>query len=106
LTQILMTAVLNAAASFLLKKANSYSEPSWYFGLVGGGLLIYGLSFLCYIYVLRSYEAVLAYTCITGLSIVFLSGFSFWLLGEAFPAVKLLGMALIFLGITLLAAYG
>lgn len=105
MVQILLTAALNAAASFLLKKSNDYAEPSWYFGMVAGGLLIYGLSFLCYTVVLQRYEAALAYTCITGLTVILLSGASFWLLGEAFPAVKLLGMAFIFVGISLLAIY-
>lgn len=104
--QIVTTAVLNAVASILLKKASLHSEILGHYCLVGGGLLIYGISFLCYFLALQKYDVALAYTCITGLSIVFLSLASWWILGESFPVAKLLGMAFVFLGISLTAVFG
>lgn len=106
LLPILMTALLNSGASFLLKKAALFTDSWRHFGLMLAGILVYGISFLFYSYVLQKYDASFAYTLVTGLTIVCLSLASYAFLGEVFSVGKLAGMALIFAGMVCLAAYG
>jgi small multidrug resistance pump len=106
LLQIIMTALLNAGASFLLKKAALFTDAWRHLGLMLAGIAVYGVSFLFYSYVLQKYDASFAYTLVTGLTIVCLSMASYAFLGELFSLGKIVGMGLIFAGIVCLAAYG
>lgn len=90
----------------MLKKSAAFSESSWHYGLMLAGIVVYGISFLFYSYVLQKYDASFAYTLVTGLTIVCLSLASYAFLGELFSAGKMVGMGLVFAGIVCLAAYG
>ena len=69
---------------------------------IGLGLLLYGLSTILWIYVLRSVELSYAYPLISlGYVLVFLA--SYFLFNEPIGLARLAGLALIIAGITLVA---
>lgn len=70
---------------------------------LGAGALLYIGAFAIWLVILSRTELSIAYPVAVGLTLVFLSIASTLVLNEAIGAARLLGIALIFVGITLVA---
>lgn len=67
-----------------------------------GGILLYGLSFILYTYLLSKYDLGYIIPLTTGLVYVLIFTASFFIFKEAFTAIKLLGIFFIFMGLIFL----
>jgi multidrug transporter EmrE-like cation transporter len=67
-----------------------------------GGIVLYGVSFILYTYLLSKYDLGYIIPLTTGLVYVLIFTASFFIFKEAFTAVKLLGIGLIFVGLIFL----
>ena len=71
--------------------------------LVLAGLLLFGLAFIGYSFVLSRLELSIAYPIMTGAGFAIVSIFSFILFNESFGTVKIIGIIFVFIGIILLS---
>jgi multidrug transporter EmrE-like cation transporter len=71
--------------------------------IVGG--LLYGTSFLIYTFLVAKYDLGFIIPLVTGLVYVFIFVLSFFIFKESFSFIKVLSIALIFTGVTLLSLY-
>lgn len=100
--KIWTTIVLNSMASLLLKKSHLYDDIIVHYAILLGGLCVYAISFFFYASVLKENEASVAYTFVTGGTIVLLNVIAFFILGEPITWNKIGAIALILLGIYIL----
>lgn len=71
--------------------------------IVGG--LLYGTSFLIYTFLVAKYDLGFIIPLVTGLVYVFIFVLSFFIFKESFSFIKVLSIALILTGVTLLSLY-
>ena|SRR5215471_292160 len=101
----------NVAGLVIMKYGLTTVHDSWRSGLyltsstlfVAIGMALYMTSFFIWLLILARYELSQAYPTAIGLTLVFSSLASGMLLGEALPLVRLLGIAVIFVGIWMVA---
>lgn len=93
---LLLSILLNAAASLLLKAATKVTGSVQVLP-VGSSIACYGLAFICYFICLRNLPVSIAYPVITGGAILIIV-LSASLLGELITGAKLLGALLMAIG--------
>jgi len=107
LAGVLLSVVLNAAGQLLFKAARSAQPEAPVFHLflypaVWGGVLIYGLSALCWLWVLARAHLSLAYP-ILSLTFPIVLGLSALLFAEVITPLRWAGVGVIVVGVSLLA---
>ena len=103
--------VPNVAGLVVMKYGLNAARDTWRSGiyltsstlLVALGMALYITSFFIWLLILARYELSQAYPTAIGLTLVFSSLASGLLLGEALPPLRILGVAVIFIGIWLVA---
>lgn len=70
------------------------------------GTILYGLSFLIYTFLVAKYDLGFIIPLVTGLVYVLIFVFSYFIFNESFSLVKIIAIALIVTGVTLMSMQG
>lgn len=108
---LLLSAIASGLATMLIKLSHKADSSSA--GLLslssrhlylGSALAAYGLGFACYVFALRSLPISVGYPVMTGLTLLFIACIGRFLFGEEIALTRIVGMALILVGIFLTAS--
>ncbi|MBW4538643.1 MAG: small multidrug resistance protein [Myxacorys chilensis ATA2-1-KO14] len=100
LALILITVGLNTAAQLLLKLGSGQGLINLY---LLGGVTCYGLSTICYVFILGKFNVSFAYPLLIGLSVIATTFAGATYFHEKIPFLSLLGVGLMLSGICAIA---
>lgn len=107
--------VLTTSAALIILKLGTRPEVhSFHFGKLPlninaytlGGVLLYGVSFLFYVYLLSKYDLGYIIPLVTAFVYILIFSASFFIFNEVFTVLKTIGIALIVLGLIFLNLKG